>query len=170
MNKPIVSLQENASGFFDKIHQKHATQMECKKGCSKCCKTDISVFGIESERIEEWFTSQNKDEQKRLLELWAQPHQEGYCSFLYNDQCTIYEARPLICRTQGLPLYLTSENVLDYCPLNFTAGDPPKEDWLNLERMNTLLSFAATTAKKDERVRLKKLKMKLLDSSFHITK
>lgn len=159
---PVVTLQENASGFFDKIHEKHKTQMECKKGCSKCCQTDISVFDIEAERIREWFSQLESAEGERLKELWKTPHQEGYCAFLYQDQCTVYEARPLICRTQGLPLYVASENVLDYCPLNFKEGDPPKEDWLNLERMNTLLSFAATTTKKDERIRLKKLKSSLL--------
>lgn len=161
-NNPVVTLQENASGFFDKIAQKHSQKMECKKGCSKCCQTDISVFEIEADRVDDWFTSLDSVEQKRLLDLWQTPNQESYCTFLYNDQCTIYEARPLICRTQGLPLYVASENVLDYCPLNFKDGDPPKEDWLNLERMNTLLSFAATTAKKEKRIRLKKLKTKLL--------
>jgi hypothetical protein len=158
MNKPIVTLQENASSFFDKVSEKHATKMECKKGCSKCCQTDISVFEIESERIAEWFYAQDELTQKDLLEKWSGPNKEGYCTFLYDDQCTIYEARPLICRTQGLPLFLSSENALDYCPLNFKDGDPPKEDWLNLERMNTLLSFAASSAKKDVRIRLKKLK------------
>jgi Fe-S-cluster containining protein len=158
INKPIVSLQENASGFFDKILQKHALQMECKKGCSKCCQTDISVFEIEAERVTEWYQDQTPEEQTRLRELWNTPHQESYCTFLYNDQCTIYEARPLICRTQGLPLFIATENLLDYCPLNFKKVDPPKEDWLNLERMNTLLSFAASNAGLDKRIRLKKLK------------
>lgn len=161
MNNPIVTLQENASGFFDKIAQKYSNSMECKKGCSKCCQTDISVFEIETDRIEEWFHAQNSGEKARLLETWKIPNQESYCTFLYNDQCTIYEARPLICRTQGLPLFVASENALDYCPLNFKAGDPPKEDWLNLERMNTLLAFAATSSNKDKRIRLKKLKAKL---------
>ncbi len=164
MNKPIVSLQENASGFFDKISSKHAQSMECKKGCSKCCQTDISVFEIEAERINDWLTTQSLEEQKRLLELWKTPHQTGHCAFLYNDQCTVYEARPLICRTQGLPLYLSTENILDYCPLNFKEGNPPKEDWLNLERMNTLLSFAASSENKDQRIRLKKLKTKFTES------
>jgi hypothetical protein len=162
MSNPIITLQENASGFFDKISQKHATQMECKKGCSKCCKTDISVFEIEADRILEWFSALSESEQSRLKSLWATPHQAEHCAFLYDDQCTVYEARPLICRTQGLPLFLSTDNALDYCPLNFKAGDPPKEDWLNLERMNTLLSFAASNTKKDARVRLKKLKAKML--------
>ncbi len=136
--------------------------MECKKGCSKCCQTDISVFDVEADRITDWFLEKSPEEQEGLMALWRTPHQESYCTFLYNDQCTVYEARPLICRTQGLPLFVASENALDYCPLNFKDGDPPKEDWLNLERMNTLLSFAATTTKRDQRIRLKKLKSKLL--------
>lgn len=159
---PVITLQENASGFFDKIHEKHKSQMECKKGCSKCCQTDISVFEIEADRMRDWFLALPLEERERLQTLWKTPHQETYCSFLYQDQCTVYEARPLICRTQGLPLYLSTENLLDYCPLNFKEGDPPKEDWLNLERMNTLLSFAATTTKKDKRIRLKKLKAELI--------
>ena len=158
INKPIVSLQENASGFFDKIAEKHASKMECKKGCSKCCQTDISVFEIEAERITDWFKAQTSVEQTRLRELWNTENQQGYCTFLYNDQCTIYEARPIICRTQGLPLFVPAQNVLDYCPLNFKEGDPPKEDWLNLDRLNTLLSFAAKNSGLDKRVRLKKLK------------
>lgn len=163
-HNPVVALQENATGFFDKIQAKHSASMECKKGCSKCCHTDISVFGVEAERISEWFSALERKDQEERKSLWSTQNVPGACTFLYNDQCTIYEARPLICRTQGLPLFVASENVLDYCPLNFKDGDPPKEDWLNLERMNTLLSFAAKTTGKEQRIRLKKLKTHLLDS------
>ena len=81
MSNPIVTLQENASGFFEKIAQKHSDKMKCKKGCSKCCQIDISVFEIEADRIEEWFYAQESGEQERLLELWNTPNQESYCTF-----------------------------------------------------------------------------------------
>ncbi len=162
MKKPIESLQENASGFFDKVHAKYKDQMKCKVGCSKCCYTDISVFEVESAHITEWFNAQSEEKKQELKTLWQTPVEAGACSFLYEDCCTIYEARPIICRTQGAPLFIQSENVLDYCPLNFEAGDPPKEDWLNLERLNTLLSFAASNSGQDKRVRLKKLKQSLI--------
>jgi len=161
MKKPIETLQENASGFFDKIVQKYSAEMKCKEGCSKCCYTDISIFEVESARIKEWFSQQNTETQKELKLLWASKNESGACSFLYNDRCTIYEARPVICRTQGAPLFLATDNVLDYCPLNFEAGDPPKEDWLNLERLNTMLSLAAKTSGQEGRIRLKKLKAAL---------
>ncbi len=166
MKNPVITLQENASEFFDKTQKKHSAQMECKAGCSKCCMTDISVFEIESDRIQEWFDSQAEEIQNNLKTKWQTPVEAGACTFLYEGQCSIYEARPLICRTQGLPLFVASENVLDYCPLNFKAGDPEKNDWLNLERMNTLLSFAAKTTKREGRVRLKKLKEKLIGGSL----
>jgi Fe-S-cluster containining protein len=162
IKKPIESLQENASGFFDKIYAKHSASMKCSAGCSKCCFTDISVFEVEADRIREWFTALPPEERQQIAKLWAIPVVLGACSFLIDNKCTIYEARPVICRTQGAPLFLQSENVLDYCPLNFEKEDPPKEDWLNLERLNTLLSFAAKTSGKEGRIRLKKLKDNLL--------
>lgn len=160
--KPIETLQENASAFFEKIHSKHAASMKCKEGCSKCCFTDISVFEVEGERIREWFKTLSEERKSELKTLWQTPPASGACAFLYNDSCSIYEARPIICRTQGAPLFIQADNILDYCPLNFEAGDPPKEDWLNLDRLNTLLSFAAKTSGLEKRIRLKKLKQELI--------
>lgn len=159
---PIESLQENASSFFDKIMTKYPDEMTCKAGCSKCCHTDISVFKVESQRIISWFNSLSAETKSELKSLWQDQTEKGACTFLYNDRCSIYDARPVICRTQGAPLFIATENILDYCPLNFKEGDPPKEDWLNLERLNTMLSLAAKSSGLDERVRLKKLKDYLL--------
>jgi len=119
----------------------------------------ISVcFEVEATRLINWFHSLSEDDKVKLKNLWKTEVKEGACTFLYNDRCSIYEARPIICRTQGAPLFIQSENVLDYCPLNFEKADPEKEDWLNLERLNTLLSFAAKTTGEEKRVSLKKVK------------
>lgn len=158
---PVVSLQENASAFFEKVYSKNIDQMQCKQGCSKCCQTDISIFEVEAQRVRDWFNSLDHEKRNSLRQIWHIEVDKKNCVFLVNDSCTIYEARPLICRTQGLPLFLSSENSLDYCRLNFEKGDPDKSDWLNLERMNTLLSIAAKSIKQDERIRLLKLKKEL---------
>lgn len=160
--KPIETLQENASGFFDKVIGLYQSEMKCKEGCSKCCYTDISVFSVEGKRIEDWFDHLEEKAQNDLQELWQTKNEPGACSFLYNDACSIYPARPVICRTQGAPLFIASENKLDYCPLNFESKDPEKTDWLNLERLNTMLSLAAKSAGLEDRIRLKKLKASLL--------
>lgn len=162
MKKPIETLQENASGFFDKVIEKNSSQMECKAGCSKCCYTDISVFDIEADLVRDWFDQKTPEHKVEIKTLWANKVQDGACQFLYDEKCSIYEVRPIICRTQGLPLHLTKENILDYCPKNFKDSEPEKTDWLNLDRLNTLLSFAASTGGRDGRIRLKKLKDELL--------
>jgi Fe-S-cluster containining protein len=58
------------------------------------------------------------------------------CIFLNNHKCTIYEARPIICRTHGLPLLFVGEQgnwELSACELNFTT--------FNLERFNEENTF-----------------------------
>lgn len=162
MNKPIDTLHDNATGFFNKVQEKYKSDMLCSAGCSKCCYTDISVFEVESEKITAWFESLALDFKDQLKNLWSQKNDNNACAFLYDNKCTIYEVRPLICRTQGAPLYLSTENILDYCPLNFTHHEPEKSYWLNLERLNTMLSLAATAAGKQERIRLTKLKRAFL--------
>lgn len=157
----IKTLHQNASSFFDKVINKNESVMSCKKGCSACCRVDLSVFEVEGDLIRNWFSSLNKSEQKNLLQMWDQASKEHFCQFLKNDMCTIYEVRPTICRTQGLPLFIESENLLDYCPLNFEERAPEKGDWLNLERLNTMLSLAATSMKRDGRVRLADLQLEL---------
>ena len=70
------------------------------------------------------------------------------CPLLVNDRCSIYESRPLICRTQGLPLLIEAEDggqEVDFCSLNFTeagAVDDLDEDHLvPLEALNLRLAL-----------------------------
>lgn len=62
---------------------------------------------------------------RETLELEARG-ESVVCPMLIDDRCSIYESRPLICRTQGLPLLIEAEDgqpEVDFCPLNFTAED-----------------------------------------------
>ncbi len=61
------------------------------------------------------------------------------CPLLVDDRCAVYESRPLICRTQGLPLLIAAddgEQEVDFCPLNFTA--PNAFDDLDADRLAPL--------------------------------
>lgn len=163
-NKLICTLHDNANAFYEKVFNKHKDDMLCKKGCSACCKVDLTIFQIEADRIRTWFNGLSTEEKRNLINLWSQPSKEGFCSFLKNDFCTVYEPRPLICRTQGLPLFVESEKILDYCPLNFEDSKPQQGDWLNLERLNTMLAIAAKSLAKDQRISLKDLQSELIES------
>ncbi|BBH51908.1 YkgJ family cysteine cluster protein [Fluviispira sanaruensis] len=171
--QPLVNLQENSSNFFNKFQDKFFNNMQCKSGCSKCCYVDISIFEVEAKSIIEWvkfLTPNKKKELLTTLESSASPEKQNTlgkknkpCSFLRNDICTIYEVRPTICRTQGLPLQYKVSDVknqvqlaVDVCPLNFTEENslPDRADWLDLDRLNALQSIAENFYQKNKKTDL----------------
>lgn len=58
--------------------------------------------------------------------LRSSPGPEGRCAFLDEaDRCRVYEARPYVCRSQGLPLRWIDGDAehRDICPLNEPGPD-----------------------------------------------
>lgn len=148
--KSIADLQENVSQFFTKVSSQNPELFQCKKGCSQCCYVELSAFSCEIQRIIDWYSGLPKGQQTKLVELWKTQQVQSLafgktktpCSFLYDGSCSIYPARPIICRSQGLGLVLEQAQKVDHCPLNYTDKTPDKTDALNLERLNTLVSLA----------------------------
>ena len=102
----------------------HADRLCCQRGCSACCVDDLTVFEIETDAI-------RRAHPALLTE--GVPHQEGACAFLDEaGACRIYDNRPYVCRTQGLPLRWLEQTdgegleQRDICPLN-DAGAPVTE-------------------------------------------
>lgn len=100
----------------NKLHVIHQQHTMCKKGCSQCC-MDFSVLPIEFYAILEAI----KDNPPLRYNK-----KEG-CAFLVDNTCSIYEHRPSICRSHGLPILNMDETgeqmELSFCPLNFTKVD-----------------------------------------------
>ena len=92
-----------------------------------CCVDDLTVFEVEAANI--------RQAHQDLLET-ATPHATGACAFLdHEGACRIYENRPYVCRTQGLPLRWLDEDASgefiefrDICPLNDEGDVEPIED------------------------------------------
>lgn len=180
MSNPLDTLHRNASSFFNRVQEKYPEDMQCRKGCDLCCHVDLSVFGVEAEKILMWFNCLSDNERIRLRGLWKKRQLEGAsyggfkqlpCPFLYDGACTIYEARPLICRTHGVPLKRMEgeRQEVDCCSLNF-ENLPPCEDWIDQDRLNTLLSLCHSQRQghfkakenSEERLLLRSLKKILL--------
>jgi hypothetical protein len=119
---------DKVSDRLDSLHQKvdleagrlasrHASRLKCARGCSDCCRDDLTVFSVEADRI--------RRHHPQLL-AQGEPHPAGACAFLDDDgACRVYADRPYVCRTQGLPLRWLDQDsagsVLEYrdiCPLN----------------------------------------------------
>ncbi|HEX2832822.1 MAG TPA: YkgJ family cysteine cluster protein [Thermoanaerobaculia bacterium] len=110
----IDDLHDEVEARAKALAERHRERMVCRRGCFGCCVDDIFVFEVEATRI-----------QKFAPELLASgtPHPPGRCAFLGSEgECRIYEVRPYVCRTQGLPLrWIDDEAKTEYrdiCPLN----------------------------------------------------
>jgi hypothetical protein len=92
----IRQMHALVDGIAAETASPHGDRLACKRGCSGCCVDDLTVFDVEAERI--------RQEHSELLANSA-PHPLGACAFLDDEgACRIYDSRPYVCRTQGLPL------------------------------------------------------------------
>ena len=110
---------------------RHAERLQCKRGCSGCCLDDITVFEVEAQVL--------REKHGALLESGT-PRAAGACAFLDAEgACRVYEDRPYVCRTHGLPMAWVEERgedfveLRDICPLN-EQGAPieelaPEDTW-----------------------------------------
>lgn len=129
----------------DIIFERRRADIACRKGCASCCVEGLTVLSVEAAAIALHL------EETGLSGMPSPP--PGGCAFLDAEgACTIYEARPVLCRTHGVPIRLgasdeqgrrpTSLRVLDdasVCELNFRERDAAREDVLDGERVAALL-------------------------------
>lgn len=86
---------DSAAARITEELKKFGGGLKCCPGCSGCCVDGLSV---------------NRSEEAVIRKLYPKifeetPHEPGKCPFLnQNGLCRIYEARPFVCRTHGLPL------------------------------------------------------------------
>jgi uncharacterized protein len=116
-------------------------QITCSAGCSSCC-TSITVFPVEAAAMREALESL-PDQQVEEICRHITEHAGGErCPLLLHHRCLLYDARPIICRTHGLPIVYTSDGRRnsDCCPHNLTeAASVPGSSAVDLDKLNTLL-------------------------------
>lgn len=133
---------------FRRAFQIYADRMQCKRGCSMCCSQMFSISLIEAAYISRSVKAMPEIERDRLRSaardylnaagrmtasaeqddgeatITPRPGLRLPCPALKDDACTIYKARPLICRKWGVPLFNPKKPTeLQACELNFRAGE-----------------------------------------------
>ena len=124
------------------IGEMHGATLSCGPRCSSCCLA-FSVLPLEAACLREAIAALPLASQERLGHSLAED--DDRCPLLIDKLCSIYKARPVICRTQGLPLAYVDEErqaiEVSACPLNFPddyAFAP--ESLLFMDRFNGRLS------------------------------
>ena len=112
--------------------------LACKRGCDACCVAGLSVLPVEAALIEA---------------LGARPPasaRAGMCAFLDGaGACSVYEARPVLCRTHGLALKSDGASEqrglrvladdVSACELNYRARAPSPPEILDATKLMMLL-------------------------------
>ena len=130
----VADLDQAIDTMEQHLHQ----FLRCAPGCSSCCKK-FSVLPLEAALI---INSAN---------VRLQPKDSGeICPQLVDRHCSIYPQRPLICRTQGLPIGYIDEAheqiEVSACPLNFPEDHLfDFQDLLLLDSFNSRLAALNTT-------------------------
>jgi uncharacterized protein len=134
------------------LSEQYRPLLNCRPGCSHCCQHDLSVFPIEAFALKRALIELPRKIRARLrfqAQNSAAAEQAGLpssCPLLFEHRCSVYPSRPVICRTQGLPLLFQAYDgtwQVDVCPLNFVDAD--LEEQLNshyllpLEQLNVRL-------------------------------
>ena len=127
-------LLNTIDSHFEKVKQLQKDEMRCVKGCSSCCINDLTVCSVEAYYMKKAISN------KKFNASYAD---ENNCIFLIDNECSIYEHRPIVCRTQGLPLLYERHNhdgekELSVCEKNFLNNILP-ESILDMEKINTAL-------------------------------
>jgi Fe-S-cluster containining protein len=164
----LKELYQKVADFENGLSAITRSKMQCQNKCSQCCRVELSVFQVEADLITGWFISLSEEQKTILKTSWLVASEKGVCSFLKNDSCTIYETRPLICRTQGLVFKFIQESkeLLDVCPLNEGVLEKiQSKEILNLDLLNLILSRIEnedSNGQVRDRVNLSDLQQKLL--------
>jgi hypothetical protein len=121
-------------------------QVTCRAGCDSCCR-HLTLFPVEAAVLAAAVAELPVHEADRIRALGASAVTAGPCPLLEHGRCLLYVARPIICRTHGLPILTEVDGAgqVDFCPRNF-QGIPslPGEAVIHLDVVNA--SLAAVNA------------------------
>jgi len=146
MSDDYRSILERADRHFATVLESQAKNLQCGAGCSLCC---YGLFEIGSgdvpiiaEGLEKMHPARRKKVIRRSLEIlessghpnlrecsgdekeafFERTAATGCPNLDEQGLCMMYEHRPLVCRTFGLPLTDGRKYIGDICELNFTQS------------------------------------------------
>lgn len=126
----------------DSIGERLKGHLACRKGCDDCC-LHLSLFAVEAASVAEAIRILPALQQQKLRERAKNARHDGPCPLLEDHVCLIYQARPMICRTHGLPILsrVDGNAEVDFCPENCRELTALSGDMIiDLDRLNTALT------------------------------
>ncbi|MEZ4312204.1 MAG: YkgJ family cysteine cluster protein [Polyangiaceae bacterium] len=122
----LRELDAKIDAFTARVATRYPGELACTAGCSDCCRLELTVTAVEAYRIASAVASLDPAAREVLA---ARAVDGAPCVALGDDdRCAIYEVRPLVCRSHGVPLRFVEPDepgrrslpVIDACEKNFT--------------------------------------------------
>lgn len=140
------SLTARVDAFFLRVQARHGDQLACRPGCDGCCRVSLAVTHIEAAVIKAFLASLEPDRRAALRTQALAAHDRRCAALGPDGHCAVYPARPLVCRSHGVPVKTRDRRglpVVSACALNFTTLAPGSADpdcVLDQETLSTVLA------------------------------
>ena len=135
-------LVQKVDALCRNIATSYSHYIACRPGCNTCCK-HLSIFPVEGAAMASYLRSLPGEKADHIRRHAGSRDGDDQCPLQDNGLCLLYDARPLICRTHGLPIMTTTNGNthVDFCPMNFTEVDSlPGSAVIKLETLNASLA------------------------------
>jgi uncharacterized protein len=133
----LGELHAKIDAFFARVEERHGDDLQCRTGCSDCCRVRLTITSVEAAAIRaeigRWPAAR-----RRAL---AAAGPEARCAALdERGRCRIYAARPIVCRSHGVPIRMRrgALPVVEVCPRNFTRTEPAADCVLDQTTLSAL--------------------------------
>lgn len=135
----LPELAAKVDAFFARVEARHGADMQCATGCSDCCHVRLTITRVEAEAVRTLVAGWTPDERAAL----ARQGPADRCAALdpATGRCRIYAARPLVCRSHGVPIRLGERSlpVWSACFRNFHHTEPDPDCILDQTTLSALL-------------------------------
>lgn len=135
-------LIERVDELCAQITVKYEAHIACRKGCADCCRC-FTLFPVEAEALSTALRELPRFRRDYIRQRVKSAPSGDACPLLEEGACLLYSARPIICRTHGMPILVVRDGRrrVDVCPLNFKNVESlPGSAMIELDRLNTTLA------------------------------
>lgn len=134
----LAELTGKVDGFFQRVAARHGADMQCATGCSDCCHVRLTITAVEAAAIRAHVAGMPRARRRLLVDGAAADR----CAALDPaGRCRIYDARPLVCRSHGVPIRMQRGGlpVIQNCHRNFHHTLPDADCVLDQTTLSAIL-------------------------------
>ena len=133
----LGELHAKVDAFFARVEARHGDDMQCRTGCSDCCRVRLTITSVEAAAVRAEVAGWPAARRRAL----AAAGPTDRCAALDEaGRCRIYEARPIVCRSHGVPIRMRrgALPVIEACSRNFTRTEPDPDCVLDQATLSAL--------------------------------